>query len=153
MQHHVLLEIVDTVEFLTILFTAEHNLMVPTFVTDMILGFSCVNFILPTLGLYQLSAQNFNQPKPRENFHVLQTLLSTIFGNIPFLIIRVYLWTDHEFTNALFVMKNIIAICQNVVELVHYFTRDEPVHGGHRKTRKVARKKDLEKNTFVPISD
>ncbi|OQV18688.1 hypothetical protein BV898_07317 [Hypsibius exemplaris] len=121
LQYHVLLEIIDSVEFLTILFTAEHTLMIPGFVYDMILAFGCINMILPTLGLYQLSATNFNRPKPRENFYIIQTILSTVFGNMPFLIIRVFLWTDHQFTNALFVMKNIIAIVQNIFELMHYF--------------------------------
>ncbi|OQV24084.1 hypothetical protein BV898_02038 [Hypsibius exemplaris] len=121
LQHHVLLEIIDSVEFLTILFTAEHKLTLPGYVYDLILAFSCINMILPTLGLYQLSATNFKRAKPRENFYILQTILSTIFGNLPFLIIRVVLWSEHKFTNALFVMKNIIAMVQNVVELIHYF--------------------------------
>lgn len=132
MQQHVLLEIVDSVEFLTILFTAEHNLLIPTFVFNMILAFTCINFILPAIGLYQLSGSNFSREKPRENFYIFQTILSTVFGNMPFLIIRVFLWTDHQFTNALFVMKNIIAIVQNIAELAHYFSKkyEHEEHGG-----------------------
>ncbi|GAU95543.1 hypothetical protein RvY_07144 [Ramazzottius varieornatus] len=128
LQSHVLLEIIDCVEFLTILFTAEHHLHLPGFLTDMILGFACANMILPTVGLFQLSTANLHRVKPREHIYILQTILSTVFGNLPYLVIRVYLWKDHNFTNALFVMKNIISIGQNVVELTFHFQKSREHH-------------------------
>ena len=125
LQSHVLLEIIDCVEFLTILFTSEHHLHLPAFLTDMILGFACANMILPTVGLFQLSTANLNRAKPREHMYILQTILSTVFGNLPYLAIRVYLWNNHKFTNALFVMKNIIAIGHNAVELTLYLRKSK----------------------------
>lgn len=64
-----------------------------------------------------MSSVNFARTKPKEDFTLIQTTLSTVLVNIPYVVIRIYLWHTENFTTALFLMKNFIAIVSNFWEL------------------------------------
>ena len=124
MQHYVLLEIVDCVEFLTLLFaTAEGGPYAEPFpdpLRDIILAFACVNLLAPALALYRLSSRHNRHPESRNRFFLSQTLVGTVFGNLPYFIVRVYLWNYHNLVTGLFTMKNLIGIVQDTKELMAY---------------------------------
>ena len=64
-----------------------------------------------------MSSVNFARTKPKEDFTLIQTTLSTLLVNVPYVAIRLYLWHTENFTTALFIMKNFIAIVSNFWEL------------------------------------
>ncbi|GAU94149.1 hypothetical protein RvY_05975 [Ramazzottius varieornatus] len=45
-----------------------------------------------------------------------------VFGIIPFLVIRIYLFTEHQFTESsfIFIIKNVYGILTNLWELHHW---------------------------------
>ncbi|OQV24527.1 hypothetical protein BV898_01588 [Hypsibius exemplaris] len=148
MQSHVVFELLDTVEFLSILFINEDQLLVPFAVENAIITYSCLNLILPFVGLYQLSSVNFARTKPNENFTIYQTLLATVMVNIPYLVIRLYLWHTLNFTTALFIMKNFIAIVGSFWELrmfIPYCARAEEEEGRDPEGKETTELKSLRK--------
>ncbi|GAU89640.1 hypothetical protein RvY_02169 [Ramazzottius varieornatus] len=133
MQHYVLLELIDCVEFLTLLFSSvefgpEEGVLPPA-LREVILVFACINIISPTLALYRVSARHNRHPERRNRFFLTQTLIGTLFGNIPYFIVRVYLWHAHNFLTGLFTMKNLIGIIQDSQELFEYM-RELKENGG-----------------------
>ncbi|GAU94584.1 hypothetical protein RvY_06326 [Ramazzottius varieornatus] len=126
MQHFVLLEIIDCAEFLTLLFTevelGTEVTPLPEAMRRAILAFASINILAPTLALYRLSARHNRRPEKTiwRNFYLAQTVVGTIFGNLPYFVIRVILWHDHEFVTGLFAMKNLIMIVTDGRELSAY---------------------------------
>lgn len=124
MQNHVMLDMLDSVEMLEFLYenSAESHRKIPESVKSTILAFVTIQLLLPSVGLYQLSATNFAHENPPAYWSVLQQFLGMIFGNIPFLVIRIYLFTEHQFTESsfIFIIKNVYGILTNLWELYHW---------------------------------
>jgi len=53
---------------------------------------------------------------------MVQQILGMFFGNIPFLVIRIYLITQEQFTESsfIFIIKNCYGIVINTYEFVHW---------------------------------
>jgi hypothetical protein len=124
MQHYVLLEIVDCVEFLTLLYASAEGgddmELLPWTLQDIILVCACINLLAPALALYRLSSRHNRHPEKRNRFFLSQTLVGTVFGNLPYFIVRVYLWNFRNLVTGLFTMKNLIGILQDSQELIEY---------------------------------
>ncbi|XP_055332659.1 uncharacterized protein LOC129584503 [Paramacrobiotus metropolitanus] len=117
LQTHVVFELLDTVEFLSILFANETKILLSWSVEHAILAYSVMNLIIPAVALYQLSGFNFSKSKPLDNLILIQSVIATAFVNIPYVVIRLYLWHSADVTTALFIMKNFIAIVNTFWEL------------------------------------
>ena len=124
MQHYVLLEIVDCAEFLTLLFTevelGPEIKPLPEAMRRAILAFASINIIAPIIALYRLSAVHNRSLEKTNRFYLMQTVVGTLFGNIPYFVIRIILWHGREFVTGLFAMKNLIGIAIDSRELVAY---------------------------------
>ncbi|GAU94150.1 hypothetical protein RvY_05976 [Ramazzottius varieornatus] len=66
MQNHVMLDMLDSVEMLEFLYenSAESHRKIPECVKSTILAFVTIQLLLPSVGLYQLSATNFAHENP-----------------------------------------------------------------------------------------
>ena len=53
-QTHIVFELLDTVEFLSILFINEDQLLVSFEVENAIIAYSCINLIMPAVALFQV---------------------------------------------------------------------------------------------------
>ncbi|GAV06976.1 hypothetical protein RvY_16880 [Ramazzottius varieornatus] len=115
MQNHAILDILDTVEILGYLFENQEQLSIDKGSKAAVLTFVSINLLLPLLSLYQLSERNCEKKKPNNNLCTIQQLLSSLFGNLPFLVIRIYLWhsRSHAEGSFIFVLKNSFGIANN----------------------------------------
>ncbi|OWA51902.1 hypothetical protein BV898_16363 [Hypsibius exemplaris] len=124
MQNYVLLEIIDCVEFLTLLFAVAEGgpyaEPFPETLQNIILTFACINLMAPAVALYRLSSRHNRHAETRNRFFLSQTLVGTLFGNLPYFVVRVYLWDSFSLVTGLFAMKNLIGIVKDTKELVAY---------------------------------
>ncbi|XP_066998090.1 transmembrane protein 121B [Anabrus simplex] len=109
------LEVLDTVDFLAILFIKDSHKAVTLeeairYLDDTILILCSFNFFLPALALYKLSLSDVTT----ETLFWPVTLIYNLFHlcaiDIPFLVIRLYLWVGHGYNSSIFLMKNIFGI-------------------------------------------
>lgn len=103
-------EVLDSVTFLGLLFPAETHLTLTYPLENAVLALVCVNFLLPTLALFKLSQCEFGQlPRPL-GLKLLYKLLHMCLINVPYLGIRIYLWSFMGRDVSLFLVKNILGI-------------------------------------------
>ncbi|XP_054715896.1 uncharacterized protein LOC129225478 [Uloborus diversus] len=103
-------EIFDSVTFLGILFPMESHVVSTYELENAVLILSCVNFILPTLTLYKLSLSEFGKRPRSLGLILLYKGLHLGLVNIPYFVIRVYLWSLYDHDVTLFILKNILAV-------------------------------------------
>lgn len=120
MQGRVLMDIIDSVELLEFVYAPDVDKSQPKIepaVKIAILVLVAIQVFLPTLGLYQLSATNFAYDQKDTVLSgfwtMLHQMLNLFLENIPFLVIRIYLWSNNQFTESTFVF-----ITKNVFEIV-----------------------------------
>ena len=103
-------EIMDSVDFLTILILSLSRITLPFWFENTVLGFACINFILPTVALYNLSLSDFAKEEQSLPVTSLYKLLHLVLVNIPYFCIRVYLWDGYGSDISMFTIKNAISI-------------------------------------------
>jgi hypothetical protein len=124
------LDILDSVEFLEILFIQESKIFLTFKLWNSILAFSCINLLLPTVPLLVLSHTRFGHSPGKRVVKIVHSLLFIVLVNIPFLTIRVYLWHVLNHDISVFIIKNVIMImigCKDIFELAEII--DEDVDG------------------------
>lgn len=111
-------EVLDSVTFLGLLFPNETHLTLTYPLENAVLALTCVNFLLPTLALFKLSQCEFGQlPRPL-GLKLLYKLLHLCLIDVPYLAIRIYLWSFFGHDVSLFVVKNILGIYSALRTLV-----------------------------------
>ncbi|XP_035222073.1 uncharacterized protein LOC118194961 [Stegodyphus dumicola] len=103
-------EIFDSVTFLGILFPTQSKIVLTYELENAVLVLSCINFILPTMTLYKLSLSQFGAQARSLGLQLLYKGLHLGLVNIPYFVIRVYLWTLYDHDVTLFLLKNILAV-------------------------------------------
>lgn len=103
-------ELLDCVTFLGILLVEESKIILSYPLENFVLAFSVINFLLPTITLYKLSLSNFGRSKCPVGALLLYKILHLLLVNIPYLGVRVYLWTAFDKDVSLFIVKNILGI-------------------------------------------
>lgn len=114
-------ELLDSVSFLSILIIRESHLIVTYNFEDFVLSFACVNLFLPTIALYQYSLSDFGQIEKPLNLNGVYHLSHMALVNIPYLAVRIYLWSGYGSDISLFIMKNIIGILWHLKDIVPDF--------------------------------
>lgn len=109
------IEIFDSVEIISMLI--DRNDMSPIW-ERIVFQLATLNFILPTLLLYQLNITNFGVKQSTRGFrlNILHNILRIGAINIPFFIARYYTWTQTMETSV-FIMKNLFYVVLSVREL------------------------------------
>ena len=121
----VTLDLFDSVEILEYLFDKE---FISSSVEIAIIVFSCINFCLPVLALYELKTNKFRETGqvPAISFKLLYVLSFLCFVNIPFLVIRAYLWHTFKLDVSILIAKNILGIIFGFTEIYEYYTETMP---------------------------
>ncbi|GIX86238.1 hypothetical protein CEXT_725251 [Caerostris extrusa] len=120
-------EIFDSVTFLGILFPSQTRIILTYPLENSVLVLSCVNFILPTMTLYKLSLSEFGKQPRSLGLQLLYKCLHLGLVNIPYFVIRVYLWSLYDHDVTLFLLKNILAVvitARTVVPDIKLFWRN-----------------------------
>ncbi|XP_013419714.1 transmembrane protein 121B-like [Lingula anatina] len=110
-------DILDSVEFLEILFVQESRLVLPFFLENLIIAFPCINFIIPGFCFVVLSHSFYGERPLSGGFQFIYTLSHILLVNVPFLAIRIYLWHLLSHDISVFFIKNIMMICLGVNDL------------------------------------
>lgn len=111
-------EIFDSVTFLGILFPTQSKIILTYPLENAVLILSCINFLLPTMTLYKLSLSEFGQNPRSLGLQLLYKGLHLGLVNIPYFVIRVYLWSLYDHDVTLFLLKNILAVVITLRTLV-----------------------------------
>ncbi|XP_075525438.1 uncharacterized protein LOC142557460 isoform X1 [Dermacentor variabilis] len=111
-------EVLDSITFLGLLFPNETHLTLTYPLENAVLALTCVNFLLPTLALFKLSQCEFGQlPRPL-GLKLLYKVLHMGLVNVPYLAIRIYLWSFFGHDVSLFLIKNLLGIYSALRTLV-----------------------------------
>ncbi|XP_013382297.1 transmembrane protein 121B-like [Lingula anatina] len=110
-------DILDSVEFLEILFVQESRLVLPFTLEDFIIAFPCINLIIPGFCFVVLSQSFYGERPLSRGFQFIYTLSHILLVNVPFLTIRMYLWHLLSQDISVFLIKNIMMICLGVNDL------------------------------------
>ena len=104
--------------FLSILIVRESHLIVSYDFENVVLAFACLNYFLPAIGLYQLCLSDFGQRGKTLELDGVYHLSHLVLVNVPYLAVRIYLWSGFGSDISMFVMKNVIAIVYSLKEIV-----------------------------------
>lgn len=114
-------ELLDSVAFLSILIVKESHLAIDYDFENVVLAFACINFFLPTIALYQYSLNDFGQVEKPLDLNGVYNISHMCLVNIPYLAIRIYLWSGYGSDISLFVMKNVIGILWHLKDIIPDF--------------------------------
>ena len=82
-----------------------------------IIVFACLSFLLTSLGLFRNKVDDVNTVKKRSNkLAVCFGLTAMLLTNLPFLVLRVYIWVDSRYEAAIFIAKNVVSLVLGLVE-------------------------------------
>jgi len=116
--HGTAFELLDSMAFLSILIVRESHLIVSYDFENVVLAFACLNYFLPAIGLYQLCLSDFGQRGKTLELDGVYHLSHLVLVNVPYLAVRIYLWSGFGSDISMFVMKNVIAIVYSLKEIV-----------------------------------
>ena len=87
--------------------------------TACILFFACLNFVASPLALikHKLTGNREGDVKLRKNTTVIKAGIQMGLINLPFLILRSYIWAQHHYESSVFLTKNIILLVIGALEI------------------------------------
>jgi len=114
-------ELLDSVSLLSLLVIRESHLIFTYDFENVVISFAVVNYFLPTIALYQFALTDFGQVEKPLDLNGVYHLCHMVLVNIPYLAIRIYLWSGFGSDISLFIMKNVIAILWHLKDVVPDF--------------------------------
>ena len=121
----VTLDLFDSVEMLEYLFDKD---AIPPSIHNAILVFASINFLLPTLALYELKHNKFHDSGEVSpvSFKLLYICIFLLFVNIPFLVIRLILWHKYHLDISVLLAKNGLGIMLGILEIGEFIGEQRP---------------------------
>lgn len=110
-------DILDTVDFLDILFVRETHVLVPYPMENAIMVISVLNLLRPTFSFLVLSLKHYGASKMSRELSAANSLVSIFLVNIPFLVVRMILWHSLNTDMSVFLIKNFILVFLGIHEL------------------------------------
>ena len=104
------IEILDTVNLLALLLVNETAMVLTFTLENVVLVLCSFNFILPTLAVYKLSLSDLISERMSLPLKIVYNLLHLCLIDIPYLAVRMYLWTAYAHNASIFLMKNVFGI-------------------------------------------
>ena len=111
-------ELLDSASLLSLLVIRESHLIFTYDFENIVLSFAVLNYFLPTIALYQFSLTDFGQMERPLDLKGVQHLCHLTLVNIPYLVIRVYLWSGFGSDISLFITKNVIEILWHFKDII-----------------------------------
>lgn len=117
------LDLFDGIEMLEVILLQHQTgpvfLELSTETTACIIFFACLNFVVSPLALIQhkLTGNKEGDVKPRKNTTVIKAGIQMGLINLPFLILRSFIWAEHHYESSVFLTKNIISLVIGSLEI------------------------------------
>lgn len=144
-------ELLDSMSFLSLLIIRESHLIVSYHLQNVIITFACLNYFLPTITLFQLCLTDFGQKEKPFNLDGIYHFTHLVLVNIPYLAVRIYLWSGFGADISLFVMKNVISIVWSLKDVVIDLLELHRQCLSRQQQRNQVRKQPEEGNEFVEL--
>lgn len=110
-------DILDTVEFLDILFVDETGVSLLYPIENAVLAIAVINLIRPTFSFVVLILNHFGATKVSRELTAANALVYIFLVNVPFMVVRMYLWHNLNHDISVFLVKNFIMIFIGIHEL------------------------------------
>ena len=113
------LNLFDGIEMLEIVLMQNErdDLQLDDPVKKAIIAFACLSFLVTSLGLTLNKFNNGNNVERRTNdLAVCLGFCEILFTNVPFLVLRIYVWADCGYEASIFIAKNIVSLVVGLVE-------------------------------------
>ncbi|XP_065659367.1 uncharacterized protein LOC105845444 isoform X2 [Hydra vulgaris] len=119
----VTLDLFDSMDLLELLFEPSG---VPKVFLILTLGFASINLFLPTMALYELYVNKFSGRVPGFSFRICYVFGYMFLVNVPNLILRSFLWHNHDADISVLIMKNVMCILIGINEIVEFLCEERP---------------------------
>lgn len=110
-------DVLDTVDFLDILFVNDTGFLLPFGLEEAILAIALINLIKPTFSFLVLMVNHFGATNISRELSAVNAFLSVFIVNTPFMAIRMYLWHNLSHDISVFLIKNFVLIFVGIHEL------------------------------------
>ncbi len=87
-------------------------------VENWIIAFACVSFLVTSLGLTRnkFDFESGTVAEKSNSVAVCLGFLVILFTNVPFLVLRIYVWADCGYEASIFIAKNIVSLVVGFIE-------------------------------------
>ena len=117
----VCIDILDSINFLQILFVADSLILIGLKMHYAIVVCSFLNFIFPTILLISLSKSDFGGKKILTKIECAYKIVYLIMINLPMLVLRSIINHQTDSFRSIFIIKNIVALFLAVKRIMDYF--------------------------------
>ena len=113
------LDLFDGIEMLEIVLmqNEKEDFVLDDGVEKCIIAFACSSFVFTSLGLARKEFTGKNTVVERsDEVPICLGLLLILLTNVPFLVLRIYVWIDCGYEASIFIAKNIVSLVVGLVE-------------------------------------
>lgn len=110
-------DILDTVDFLDVLFVKETHVILEYPMENAIVSISVLNLLRPTFSFLVIFLKHYGASKWSRELSAANSLVSIFLVNIPFLVVRMILWHNLKTDMSVFLIKNFILVFIGIHEL------------------------------------
>ncbi|XP_067943099.1 uncharacterized protein [Watersipora subatra] len=110
-------DVLDTVDFLDVLFVNETGLILSYPLERAILAIAILNLLRPTFSFILIILNHFNATKLSRELSAANAVVYIFFVNVPFMAVRMYLWHNLDSDMSVFLVKNFVMIFIGLNEL------------------------------------
>lgn len=110
-------DVLDTVDFLDIIFVNETHVLLTYTLENAILAIAIINLLRPTFSFLVLVMNHFGATKASRELSAANSLVYIFLVNVPFMAIRMYLWHNLSQGVSVFLIKNFVMIFIGIHEL------------------------------------
>ena len=110
-------DVLDTVDFLDVLFVKDTGLILPFALENAILAIAIINLLRPTFSFVVLVLNHFGATKKGRELSAANAIVYIFLVNTPFMAIRMFLWHNLNHDVSVFLIKNFVMIFIGIHEL------------------------------------
>lgn len=110
-------DVLDTVDFLDILFVNETRVILTYALQNIILAIAIINLLRPTFSFLVLVLNHFGATKKGRELSAANALVYIFLVNVPFMAVRMFLWHNLGNNTSVFLVKNFVMIFIGVHEI------------------------------------
>ena len=117
----VALDLIDSVQFLDVLYIYESRVLMSYELQTAVVAFTCINFIIPTALLLALLLRSDAWLR---RLPYLREVVYVLIVNVPMFVIRCIIWHYHLKEVSVFIVKNVLEVGKAIYGIVEILERN-----------------------------
>ena len=109
-------EVFDSITFLSLLIVSDTKMVFSYNYENLVIAFGCITLLLPTVCFYKLSHNDYGKVTTHASLSLLYKGLHLILVNIPYMVLRIYLWATMGTAVSMFIVKNVLNIILAIID-------------------------------------